>query len=74
MKVEVRFADEKGYVSQVGMNNLIIITDSRIKTELGLVRRIEKIVRESRPALKNRVYEVSLWGTGELWFKDRSMK
>ena len=63
MKVEVRFADERGSIAYVGMNNLFIISDKRITTRSGLKRRIRDLVLQYHKYRIQREYNVLDWNT-----------
>ena len=73
MKVEVRFADDKGYIAKVGMNNLIIIEDDRITTQDGIRNRVQNIVTKYRPAYRGREYRVYHWLTDDVIFLDKAL-
>jgi hypothetical protein len=57
MKKYVRF-EENGHVSMVGMNNLIIIEDARIKTQRGLHAKIADLVKKYHKYRIDKPYHV----------------
>jgi len=58
MKVLVRFESETGYLSMVGMNNLFIIDDKRIRTRNGLIKRIRFFVENYHQGKRKRKFHV----------------
>lgn len=54
----IKFEDDYGHVSEVGMNNLMIIRDGRIKTNQGILNRVNRIITMYHPFKTNKVYRV----------------
>jgi hypothetical protein len=71
MKVLVRFENDYGEVSLVGMNNLFIIKDGRIKTLSGIARRVHDLL-DYHPDKLNKYYRVYKFDTAEFLFKGRN--
>jgi hypothetical protein len=66
MKVKVYFANDKSvkhwkYISTVGMNDLLIIDDKRIRRMDTLKARIAKMVRDYNPSRMGKLYIVLTW-------------
>lgn len=72
MKVLVRFEDDYGYVSMVGMNNLFIIEDRRIKTGQGIRNRVDHLITIWHPYRLNQIYRVYLYETEEFLFRGKN--
>ncbi len=69
MKVIVRFEDvPNGRIPQVGMNNLMIINDGRIRRWETMCKRIDRIVRMWHKNRIGKLYEVTHFDSGEVWF------
>lgn len=66
MKVKVYFAQDKNTkdwrdIRTVGMNNLIIIDDKRIRRMDTLKARITDLVNKYHPSKKDKLYVVLTW-------------
>lgn len=72
MKVLVRFERDDGSVSLVGMNNLFIIDDGRIRTGQGIRNRIDSLITMYHPYRLNQVYRVYLYDTEEFLFRGKN--
>ena len=65
MKVIVRFEDvPNGCIPKVGMNNLMIIDDGRIRRWQTMCKRIDIIVRKWHPSRIGKLYEVTHFNSG----------
>lgn len=71
MKVLVRFENDYGEVSMVGMNNLFIIDDARITTLQGIANRVYNIL-DYHPAKLNRYYRVYKYDDDSFLFKGKN--
>lgn len=71
MKVLVLFENDYGEVSLVGMNNLFIIDDARIKTLSGIARRVYNLL-DYHPGKLNKYYRVYRFDTEEFLFKGKN--
>jgi len=71
MKVLVRFENDDGYCSMVGMNNLFIINDARIKTFMGVCRRVYGLI-DYHPSKLNKVYRVFDYNTDKFLYRGKN--
>lgn len=71
MKVLVRFENDYGEVSLVGMNNLFIIDDRRITTFRGLAQRVYDLL-DHHPQKLNKYYRVYRYSDEEFLFKGKN--
>lgn len=71
MKVLVRFENDYGEVSLVGMNNLFIIDDKRIKTFTGICKRVYDLL-DYHPAKLNKYYRVYDFKEDKFLFKGKN--
>ena len=66
MKVKVYFANDKSVkhwkdISTVGMNDLLIIDDKRIRRMDTLKSRIDKMIRDYNPSRIGKLYVILTW-------------
>lgn len=71
MKVLVRFENDYGEVSMVGMNNLFIVQDNRIKTFQGICNRVYALL-DYHPNKVNKYYRVFDFETDKFLFKGKN--
>lgn len=71
MKVLVRFENDYGEVSLVGMNNLFIIDDGRITTFAGIAKRVYDLL-DYHPNKLNKYYRVYRFSDETFLFKGKN--
>ena len=72
MKVIVRFENDYGKVSLVGMANMFIIDDGRIRTMQGIRNRIDYLITMYHPRRLNQVYRVYKYDTEQFLFRGKN--
>ena len=71
-KVLIRFENDDGTCSEVGMSNLMIVDDRRIKTKQGILNRVNDLITLYHLYRTNKVYRVYDWVTDKLLFKGKN--
>lgn len=71
MKVLVRFENDYGEVSMVGMANLFIIDDKRIRTFTGIANRVYSLI-DYHPNNLNKYYRVFKYEDDKFLFKGKN--
>ena len=67
MKVKVYFGETQDNISTVGMNNLVIIKDNRVRTAKGLAKSLSETIGLYRSALANNKHFLLLdWDTDKI--------
>lgn len=73
MKVLIRFENDYGEVSMVGMNNLFIISDKRIRTAQGICNRVYALL-DYHPTKLNKYYRVYTFDDDKFLFKGKNSR